>query len=90
MIRQTLITDFYKKSFFGWNFFKLIKLPLNYVMKNNITTTTTNSHSSISQKQTLITDYYSTIINQFANRDLQQKITSYFSQQRYSFQRSKL
>ncbi len=79
MIRQTLITDFYKKSFFGWNFFKLIKQPLNYVMKNNITTI--NSNISIPKKQTLMTDYYSTIINQFADRDVQQKITSYFFQQ---------
>ena len=79
MIRQTLITDFYKKSFFGWNFFKLIKQPLNYVIKNKITTI--NSHSYIPKKQTLITDYYSTIIiNQFTNRYIQRKITSYLVQ----------
>jgi hypothetical protein len=81
MIRQTLITEFYKKSFFGWSFFKLIQQPLNYVIKNNITT---YSHYSIPKKQTLMTDYYSTIINPVVNRDVQQKITSYF------FQRSKL
>ena len=79
MIRQTLITDFYKKSFFGWNFFKLIKQPLNYVIKNNITTI--NSRSSIPKKQTLMTDYYSTIINQYTNRDFQRKITNYLVQQ---------
>ena len=78
MIRQTLITDFYKKSFFGWNFFKLIKQPLNYVIKNNVTTS--NSHSSIPKKQTFMTDYYSTIINQYTNRDFQRKITSYLVQ----------
>jgi len=87
MIRQTLITDFYKKSFFGWNFFKLIKQPLNYVIKNNITT---NSHMYISKKQTHMTDYYSTIINPVVNRDFQRKITSYFFQQSYLVQRSKL
>ena len=78
MIRQTLITDFYKQSFFGWNFFKLIKQPLNYVIKNKITTI--NSHSSIPKKQTLMTNYYSTIINQYTNRDFQRKITSYLVQ----------
>jgi hypothetical protein len=79
MIRQTLITDFYKQSFFGWNFFKLIKQPLNYVIKNKITTI--NSHSSIPKKQTLMTDYYSTIIiKQFTDRYIQQKITSYLVQ----------
>ena len=79
MIRQTLITDFYKRSFFGWNLLKSFKQPLNYVIKNIITTI--NSHSSIPKKQTLMTDYYSTIINQFTNRDIQRKITSYFFQQ---------
>ncbi len=87
MIRQTLITDFYKKPLFGWNFFKLIKQPLNYVINNKITTI---SHIYIPKKQTLMTDYYSTFINQFANRYVQQKITSYFYQRSDSFQRSKL
>jgi hypothetical protein len=87
MIRQTLITDFYKKSFFGWNFFKLIKQPLNYIIKNYITTT---SCISIPKKQTRMTDYYSTIVNQLANRDIQRQITSYFIKQNNSFQRSKL
>jgi hypothetical protein len=87
MIRQTLITDFYKKTFFGWNFFKLIKQPLSYMIKNYITTT---SHISIPKKQTLMMDYYSTIVNQFANRDIQRQITSYFVKQNNSFQRSKL
>ena len=81
MIRQTLITDFYKKPFFGWNFFKLIKQPLNYVINNKITTI---SHIYIPKKQTLMTDYYSTIINPVVDRDFQRKITSYF------YERSKL
>ena len=79
MIRQTLITDFYKKPVFEWEFFKSIKQTLQSIIKNSITT---NGHISTTQKQALITDYYSTFLNQQKIVDIQsqQKITKYFFQ----------
>lgn len=61
MFRQKLITDYYFTSISRWNIFNNLEKKFKFIMNN-----TRNSFENFHQKkikQTLITDYYSTVLN---------------------------